>query len=228
MLALFNMVPAFPLDGGRVLRAVIWGVTQDLLRATRISSRIGSVFGLFLMLTGALAVFTGGGVGGFWQILIGFFILNASNGSYQNLRVKTALRGKTAASLMTDQVHTVEADTSIADLVDNIMLRYGVSFVPVVSGDVLIGYVDTAGVRSVARENWGSRSVQEITVPAEADNTVATDTPLNEVFRRMTASTRRKLMVVEGRRLVGVISLSDLMHHLALEQEIGTEFRADT
>ncbi|MBU2486203.1 MAG: site-2 protease family protein [Alphaproteobacteria bacterium] len=226
VLAVFNMVPAFPLDGGRVLRAVIWGVTRDLLRATRISSRIGSVFGLFLMLTGALAVFTGGGVGGFWQILIGFFILNASNGSYQNLLVKMALRGKTASQLMSGTVHAIDATATIAELVDDVMLRHGVSFVPVLSGEVLKGYVDTAGVRSVARENWGERSVQEITVPAEADNTVATDTPLNEVFRRMTANTRRKLMVVEGRRLVGVISLSDLMHHLALEQEIGTEFRA--
>ena len=227
VLAVFNMVPAFPLDGGRVLRAVIWGVTRDLLRATRISSRIGTAFGLFLMLTGGLAVFAGGGVGGFWQILIGFFILNASNGSYQNLLVKTALRGKTAKQLMSGTVHAIDATATIAELVDDVMLRHGVSFVPVLAGEVLKGYVDTAGVRSVARENWGSRSVQEITVPAEADTTVATDTPLNEVFRRMTTNTRRKLMVVEGRRLVGVISLSDLMHHLALEQEIGAEFRAD-
>jgi Zn-dependent protease len=102
-LALINLVLAvFNHDSGvsarwrAGARALIWGVTRDLLRATRISSRIGTVFGLFLMLTGALAVFTGGGIGGFWQILIGFFILNASNGSYQNLLIKAALRGKTA------------------------------------------------------------------------------------------------------------------------------------
>jgi CBS domain-containing protein len=92
----------------------------------------------------------------------------------------------------------------------------------VLSGETLMGYADTAGVRSVAKEDWGSRSVREILVPAEADNTVAADTPLNEVFKFMMKSSRRKLMVVEGRRLVGVISLSDLMHHMALEQEIGT------
>jgi Zn-dependent protease/CBS domain-containing protein len=223
VLALFNLVPAFPLDGGRMLRAVIWGVTRDLLRATGIASRIGSAFGLFLMLTGGLAVFTGGGIGGFWQILIGFFILNASNGSYQNLLVKAALRGKTAASLMSEQVHTVEADTSIADLVDNIMLRYGVSFVPVVSGDVLIGYVDTAAVRSVDKADWASRQVSDIMLAVKTDATVAPDAPLNAVFKRMASSTRRKLMVVDGQRLVGVISLSDLMHHLAVEQEIRSE-----
>ena len=226
VLAVFNMIPAFPLDGGRVLRALIWGVTQDLLRATRISSRIGAVFGLFLMLTGALAVFTGGGIGGFWQILIGFFILNASNGSYQNLLVKAALRGKTAKQLMSETLYTVDAEASIAALVDDVMMRRGVSFVPVLSGETLMGYADTACVRSVAKEDWGSRSVREIMVPAEADNTIAADTPLNEVFKFMAKSARRKLMVIEGRQLVGVISLSDLMHHLALEQEIGSRLGA--
>ena len=227
VLAVFNLVPAFPLDGGRMLRAVIWGVTQDLLRATRISSRIGTAFGLFLMLTGALAVFTGGGVGGVWQILIGFFILNASNGSYQNLLVKTALRGKTAASLMSELVYTVDAETSIADLVNDVMLRHGVSFVPVLSGGTLLGYADTVGARSLDRAEWETRRVSDILVKCGPDNTAAPDMPLNEVFKRMAANTRRKLMVVEDGRLVGVISLSDLVHHLALEQEIGAKLRVD-
>lgn len=223
VLAVFNLIPAFPLDGGRMLRAAIWRVTQDLLRATRISSRIGSAFGLFLMLTGALAVFSGAGIGGFWQILIGFFILNASNGSYQNLLVKTALRGKTAGRLMSDVVYTIDAGASIADLVDDVMLRHGVSFVPVLSGEKLLGYVDTAGARSFDRQDWAERGVSEIMVETGPDNTVTPDTPLNQVFKLMASSARRKLLVAEGGRLVGVISLSDLTHHLALEQEIGTK-----
>jgi len=221
MLAMFNLIPAFPLDGGRILRAAIWRMTQDLLRATRISSRIGSVFGLFLMFTGALAVFSGAGIGGLWQILIGFFILNASNGSYQNLLVKTALRGKTAGSLMSELVYTIDAGASIAELVDDVMLRHGVSFVPVLSGDRLLGYADTAGARSVDRQHWPTRKVSEILTETAPDNTVTPATPLDEVFKRMASSARRKLLVAEGYRLVGVISLSDLTHHLALEQEIG-------
>lgn len=227
VLAVFNLIPAFPLDGGRVLRALIWGVTRDVLRATRISSRIGSAFGLFLMLTGAFAVFAGGGIGGFWQILIGFFILNASNGSYQNLLVKAALRGKTAASLMSERVRTVEVEASIADLVDDVMLRHGVSFVPVVSGERLLGYVDTAAARSITRQDWAGRRVSEIMVASGPDTTVLPTTPLNEVFRLLAAHPRRKLMVAQGDRLLGVISLSDLMHHLALEQEIGLPRKAD-
>ncbi|MBC7284573.1 site-2 protease family protein [Hoeflea sp.] len=223
VLAVFNLIPAFPLDGGRILRAAIWRVTQDLLRATRISSRIGSAFALFLMLTGALALFAGGGIGGFWQILIGFFILNASNGSYQNLLVKTALRGKTAGSLMSESVHAIDAEASIADLVDTVMLRHGVSFVPVVSGYVLLGYADTAGVRSVDRRDWAARRVSEIMIRADASNTVVPPTPLDDVFKRLVAHSRRKLMVAEGGRLAGVISLSDLAHHLALEQELGVK-----
>jgi len=220
VLAVFNLIPAFPLDGGRMLRAGIWRVTQDLLRATLISSRIGSAFALFLMLTGALAVFAGGGVGGFWQILIGFFILNASNGSYQNLLVKTALRGKTASGVMSEPVHTIDAEASIADLVDDVMLRHGVSFVPVVSGDVLLGYADTVGVRTVDRQDWGARKVSGIMIRADAGNTIAPSTPLDDVFKCLGAHPRRKLMVARGERLAGVISLSDLMHHLALEQQL--------
>lgn len=227
VLAVFNLIPAFPLDGGRMLRAVIWGVTQDLLRATRISSRIGSAFGLFLMLTGAFAVFSGGGIGGFWQILIGFFIINASNGSYQNLVVKAALRGKTAGSLMSRQVHTVDVETSVAELVDDVMLRHGVSFVPVLSGERLLGYVDTAAARSIDRQEWPGRRVSEVMLPEGPDTTVTPDTPLNEVFKLLVAHPRRKLMVAQAGRLLGVISLSDLMHHLALEQEIGTKFRSE-
>ncbi|AKH99268.1 Zn-dependent protease [Hoeflea sp. IMCC20628] len=223
VLAVFNLIPAFPLDGGRMLRAVIWHLTQDLLRATRISSRIGSAFGLFLMLTGAFAAFAGGGVGGFWQILIGFFILNASNGSYQNLLFKAALRGKTAASLMSERVHTVDVESSIADLVDDVMLRHGVSFVPVVSGEKLLGYADTAGAGAVDRQDWAGRPVSEIMVPSGPETTVLPSTPLNEVFKLLSAHPRRKLMVAQGGRLLGVISLSDLMHHLALEQEIGAK-----
>ncbi|WP_394688156.1 site-2 protease family protein [Hoeflea sp.] len=228
VLAVFNLFPAFPLDGGRMLRAVIWGVTGDLLRATRISSRIGTFFGLFLMVSGALAVFGGQGVGGFWQILIGFFILNASNGSYQNLLIKAALRGKTARVLMSETVWTIAADAMISDLVDDVMLRHGVSFVPVLSGERLLGYADIAGARSVDRADWATRRVREITVPLGPDNSVAPDIPLEAVFKALATAARRKLLVVEGDQLLGVISLSDLTHHLALQQELGPEIRSQS
>lgn len=228
VLAVFNLFPAFPLDGGRMLRAVIWGVTGDLLRATRISSRIGTVFGLFLMVSGALAVFGGQGVGGFWQILIGFFILNASSGSYQNLLIKAALRGKTARVLMSETVWTIASDATISELVDDVMLRHGVSFVPVLSGERLLGYADIAGARSVDRADWATRPVQEITVPLGPDNSVAPNAPLEAVFKSLATAARRKLLVVQGDQLLGVISLSDLTHHLALQQELGPKIRSQS
>jgi Zn-dependent protease/CBS domain-containing protein len=226
VLAVFNLFPAFPLDGGRMLRAVIWGVTGDLLRSTRISSRIGTFFGLFLMVTGAFAVFGGQGVGGIWQILIGFFVLNASTGSYQNLLIKAALRGKTARALMSETVWTADAAATIGELVDEVMLRHGVSFVPVLSNGRLVGYIDTNGARAVEREFWATRRIEEAMVPVGPDNTVAPDTPLDDVFKALATNARRKLMVVDKGELVGVISLSDLMHHLALQQEVGPPVRA--
>ncbi|WP_412049855.1 site-2 protease family protein [Hoeflea sp. Naph1] len=225
VLAVFNLVPAFPLDGGRVFRAAIWQLTGDVVRATRISSRIGTFFGLFLMVTGAFAVFGGQGIGGVWQILIGFFVINASSGSYQNLLIKNSLRGKSARMLMSDLLWTVDADATIAQLVDDVMLRRGVSFVPVLSQGRLFGYVDAAGVRSIDRAEWPIRRVAEVAIPAGSDNTVTPDTPLDEVFKRLGAGTRRKLMVANADKLIGVISLSDVVHYLALQQEIGTTMK---
>lgn len=226
VLAVFNLFPAFPLDGGRMLRAVIWGATGDLLRATRISSRIGTFFGLFLMLSGALVVFGGQGVGGVWQILIGFFILNASNGSYQNLLIKAALRGKTARVLMSETVWTIAPDATISELVDDVMLRHGVSFVPVLSEGRLLGYADIGGARSVDRAVWETKPVGDIMVPLGPDNMVAPDAPLEAVFKALATAARRKLLVVDGEELLGVISLSDLTHHLALQQELGPKIRS--
>jgi len=108
-----------------------------------------------------------------------------------------------------------------------VMLRQGVSFVPVLSGERLLGYVDTAAARSIDREDWPARQVSEILLPEGPDTTVAPDAPLDDVFKLLSAHPRRKLMVAQGGRLVGVISLSDLMHHLALEQEIGTALKPD-
>lgn len=223
VLAVFNLVPAFPLDGGRMLRAAIWRFTGDLIRATRISSRFGAGFGIFLMLTGALAVFGGQGVGGVWQIVIGFFVLNASNGSYQNLLIKAALRGKSAATVMSESVWTTEASAPLSELVDEVMLRHGVSYVPVLSDGRLVGFADSAGVRSAERGQWATMRVADIMTPVAAENTVAPSMPLEEVFKRLGGGGRRKVMVAQGDRLMGVISLSDLTHHLTLQQEIGPD-----
>ncbi len=221
ILALFNLVPAFPLDGGRVLRALLWRMRDDLLWATRIASNLGTGFGVLLIASGALALFTANSVGGLWQILIGFFVINASTGSYRQLMIKTALRNQTVRSLMTRSPMTADVNDDVCSLVEAIMLPKNVSFVPVLEGDHLLGYVDTSLVHGIDRENWSATRVSDILVPAGTDNTVPADMPMDALFEKMARSGRRKMLVGQDGTLDGVISLSDLMSYLAIRQGLG-------
>lgn len=221
VLALFNLAPAFPLDGGRVLRAVLWRYRKDLLSATRIASAFGTGFGVFLIATGVLAVFSASSAAGLWQILIGFFILSASRGSYRQLLVKSALKDKTVRSLMSRAPIAAQLDDTIQHTVEETMMGRKVSFVPVLDGDRLAGYVDTTLVQGVDREKWATTSLISIVAPVSDENSVSPDAAMEDLFERMTQTGRRKMLVVEDGRLVGVISLSDLMSYLAIRQELG-------
>ncbi|MBW8636261.1 site-2 protease family protein [Hoeflea sp. WL0058] len=221
ILAVFNLAPAFPLDGGRVLRAVLWHYRKDLFSATRIASAFGTGFGVFLIATGVLAVFSASSAAGLWQILIGFFILSASRGSYRQLVVKAALKDKTVRSLMSSPPIAAQIDDTIKHTVQETMMPKKVSFVPVLEGDKLAGYVDTALVHGVDREKWATTRLISIVAPVSDENTVSPDAAMEDLFQRMTQTGRRKMLVVEDNRLVGVISLSDLMSWLAIRQELG-------
>ncbi len=221
ILAVFNLVPAFPLDGGRVLRAVLWHFQKDLFKATRIASLLGTGFGLLLIVSGVLALFTTNLVGGFWQILIGFFIVNASRGSYQQLVIKASLQDRAVRSLMTASPVTADVGTSVQSLVDDVMLPRHVSFVPVMEGEHLLGYVDTGLINGIDRENWAATQLGDILAPSDDTNTVAMDMPTDALFEKMAKNGQRKWLVARDGRLEGVISLSDLLSYLAIRQGLG-------
>lgn len=227
ILALFNLVPAFPLDGGRVLRALLWWLKDDLLWATRIASNLGTGFGALLIISGVLSLFTANPVGGLWQILIGFFIINASSGSYRQLEVKTALRDQTVRSLMAKSPKTAGVDDDVGTLVNDVMLPMNVSFVPVLEGEHLLGYVDTSLVQKIDRENWSAARLGDIMVPVSDENTVPADMPMDHLFEKMVKSGRRKMMVGSGGTLDGVIALSDLVSYLAIRQGLGLSGKQD-
>jgi len=222
ILAVFNLVPAFPLDGGRVLRALLWQYKNDLLWATRIASGFGTVFGIFLIVTGVLSMFSSSSTTGLWQVLIGFFVVNASRSSYRQLMIKTALQDHTVRNLMSSTPQVANASDTVQKTVDELMLRYHKSFIPVMIGNRLVGYVDTTAVNGVARENWPTTRLSEILVPSNPDNTVPTDMPMEELFEKMARSGQRKMLVGQDGKLEGVISLSDLMSYLAIRQGLGS------
>lgn len=221
VLAVFNLIPAFPLDGGRVLRSILWRMSDDLVRATRNASAVSMLFAYALIAFGFVSLFSGAPIGGLWQVLIGLFLLSASRGTYQQLLIKSSLSGKSVATLMTGNVKTVGPDDTLTTLVDTIMLRHALSFVPVTEGDHLLGYVDSELLQRIDRENWDNTRVSDIYVAADGTNTVAPDLSTDMLMRRIASKQRRKFLVAENGRFLGVITLADLLAYIAVLQELG-------
>ncbi|WP_299732630.1 site-2 protease family protein [uncultured Tateyamaria sp.] len=217
LLALFNMVPAFPLDGGRVLRAYLWHRSGDVLAATRTATRSGTFFAYFLMALGITAMFQGALVVGLWQMLIGGFVLMAARAAYTAQLTKSVLEGQDVETLMTRDPITVSPETTLAALVNQIMLRHNVSFVPVVEGSVLLGHIDRLVLSGIDRENWASTRVGDVFVGLRDDVMVTPDTSLPDILNRIRQTGRRKFLVVSEHSLKGVMTLSDLTHGLTAE-----------
>ena len=221
VLGIFNLLPAFPLDGGRVYRAFLWSRTGNFLEATRRASNLGSRIAFVLIGLGLLLVFTGQGLGGLWQVFIGIFLLTAAKGTYTQTLITSALKNKTVGSMMTETPHTITPDKSLSELVNLTMLRHRVGFVPVVEDDVLLGYVDNEVLNRIDRENWSNTQVDDVFVAINDENTVSATLSAHELFEQMSKQGRRKFLVATDHHLEGVITLSDLMGYLAVLQQVG-------
>ncbi|MDU8912450.1 site-2 protease family protein [Aestuariicoccus sp. MJ-SS9] len=220
VLGLFNLVPAFPLDGGRVLRAYVWQRTGDILHATEVAARSGTLFAYLLMWLGMIGLFQGALVAGLWQILIGGFVLMAARGSYQAQLARSVFHGKTVRSLMSDHPITVGPDVTLTALADEVMLAHRISFVPVVLDNVLLGHIDSAILARIDRENWPDTRVGDVFVGLDPAFTVSGDLPAQDLMERISRTGQRKFMVTEDHNLRGVISLSDLVGFLHLTETL--------
>jgi CBS domain-containing protein len=222
MLAAFNLLPAFPLDGGRVLRSILWAVKGNLDRATSIASNVGSGFGIFFVVLGVINVLTGNFIGGMWWFLIGLFLRNAAKASYQKLVTRKALEGESLERFVKRDPVTVSPSTSVAHLVEDFVYEHHFKMFPVVdNGNRLLGCVSTKQVKEIPREAWGEKTVADITQPCSEENTVSENTDPMEVLEKMNKTGSSRLMVVKGERLVGIIALKDMLQFLSLKIELG-------
>ena len=155
IIAGFNLVPAFPMDGGRILRAYLWHRHGDVLKATRAAARSGMFFGAFLMVLGLMAVLQGAAAAGIWYILIGFFVLGAARSAYQNQLLQTTFAGKTASDVMIRNPVVVSPELTLSEFVNQVMLKDRISFAPVVADGVLIGQMDKDVLAAIDRGNSG-------------------------------------------------------------------------
>jgi len=214
ILALFNLVPAFPLDGGRVLRAVLWHRNGDILKATETAARSGAIIAYVLMGLGVLALFQEATVTGLWQIMIGVYILIAARSGYQAQLARVAFEDKFVGALMARNPVVVSPALTLAECVNQVMLRYGVRFLPVLDDGVLLGHIDQNILFGIDRENWSQTRVDDVFVGLNDAHTVAPDMPVQDLMSLISQTGQRKFLVVENDTLVGVITLADLMHYL--------------
>jgi Zn-dependent protease/CBS domain-containing protein len=220
LLAVFNLFPAFPLDGGRVLRSILWGIWDDLRRATRVAAGIGSAFGIFLIVLGIFQLIRGNFITGLWWFLIGLFIRNAAQMSYQQVLVRNALAGEPVRRFMTLNPVTVPSSTTVAQLVEDYVYKYHFKMFPVVENGNLLGSITTREIKEVPRENWTQETVGALVSRGSRENTISPETDAVKALALMNKAGISRLLVAEGSKLVGVLTLRDLMKFLSLKVEL--------
>jgi CBS domain-containing protein len=220
ILALFNTLPGFPLDGGRLFRAAVWRQTGDLTLATRWATQGGKALGYVLIALGMLQVLMGAVIGGLWLVLIGWFLRTTAAMSFEQHMLSGALGALRAVQVMTRDPSTVRPDISMTDFVEGRLLREPHQGFPVVDGGRVLGLITLHHARSTPRERWGGTTVAEAMVPAR-DLIVTPESTLTDVLETMSGSGSNRVLVMDGTRLVGVISASDVSRWLQKERLIG-------
>ncbi len=223
LLVAFNLVPAFPMDGGRILRALLWMWRGDSRAATKTASEAGSVFGMVLIGLGVITLVSGNFITGLWWFLIGMFIRSVAQSTWQQQLLKQFLEGVPISRFMTTEPITVQRSLPVVDLVDEYIYRHHHKFFPVLEGERLVGCVTTRAVKELPREQWSQQTTGTITEPCSTENSVAPDADALKVLSRMSSSGRSRLLVVEAGRLVGIISLKDLVGYLSVHMELGDD-----
>jgi Zn-dependent protease/CBS domain-containing protein len=222
IIAAFNMLPGFPLDGGRVFRSIVWARNRNLLSATRIASRTGEVFAYVLMGAGAIQFFFNP-IGGVWMFLIGLFLRNASASSYEQLVLQTALQGLTARQLARDDYVAIPPDMTMQQLVADYMLAGRGRAYPVVAGEELLGLVTLTDAQQLEREQWPTTSVYRAMTPFEKLRTVSPDEDVLKVLQLMGEADVNQVPVVEGRLLRGIVSRGDILRVIQVRRAVSAD-----
>ena len=220
-LAAFNMIPGYPLDGGRVVRAVIWWVTHKADRSTQLASKIGEAVAFMLILLGLFQFFgEHGNFGGLWVAFIGWFLLDAARTSYAQVGLMAALRGRRVADVMDRNYAAVEGYLSLQDFVDAYLLRSGLRGYLVVQNEQIVGLITPHEVKGVSRDLWEQTSVQSVMRPLAQLHTVTPETPALEALQIMGREDINQLPVVSDGRLEGVFSRTNVVRFLQTHADL--------
>jgi CBS domain-containing protein len=220
ILAGFNLIPAFPLDGGRVLRSILWGWKDNIRWATQVASMIGGLFGIALIGFGVLQFLLGNVIGGIWMAVIGLFVRGASQSAYQQLLVRRSLEGEKVRRFMKTDPVTVSPSITVEDLVEDFIYKHHYKMYPVVEDGRLVGCVTIGQVKTIPREDRKNHTVRELAGSCTEKNSIGPDEDAMKALTTMSKTASSRLMVVEGDSLVGVITLKDMMGLLSLKIDL--------
>jgi Zn-dependent protease/predicted transcriptional regulator len=214
LLAGFNLVPGFPLDGGRLLRSAIWKATGSIGRATRVASLSGQAVGWLLVAGGVAWLLAGDLAGGIWFAFIGWFLVQAARSSYHELQLRDMLRGVEAEDVMAGDLLRIPPDLSLQDAVDDYFMRYDHGAFPVDEHGRTVGLLTLRGVRRVPREQWSTRRVRDHMVPLGDQVVVAPHARMDDVLGKLQDGEAGRVLVVQDGEVVGIITPTDLTRWL--------------
>jgi Zn-dependent protease/CBS domain-containing protein len=220
VVAVFNLLPAFPLDGGRILRAIIWGITKNLKKATYLATRVGRAFAYLLITFGAVSLFAGAGFQGIWMALIGFFLLQGAQASYTQVLLKEALAGIAVRDIMVQEVVTVAPNLSVRELIQDYFLTHGYGGFPVVQNGQVLGLVALGDVKKVAPTDYDHLTVREVMIPLSERLTIAPEDDVSIAFQRMAEDELGRLVVMERGRMLGLVTKTGLSRFLQMKLEL--------
>jgi Zn-dependent protease/predicted transcriptional regulator len=215
---IFNLIPGFPLDGGRILRAFLWYRSGSLAQATRTASNVGKGFAVVLMFLGALQIFTGALLGGLWLIFIGMFLRGTAESGYQEVVLRQALADVTVREVMLHEVVSVPQDLPVSRLLTEYFLRYGYHGFPVTQNGTVAGVVSLDAVRQVPEFERATTTVAQIMRPLSSQTTIAPQAPLTEALTKMVQADTGRLLVMQNGTMQGMITKTGLLRFLEIKQ----------
>ena len=223
LLGVFNLIPGFPLDGGRVLRSIVWKISGSMRQATRVASITGEVIAYLFILLGVWLFFAGNILDGIWFGFIGWFLLSAAQSANSQVMLESVLRGVTVSEVMNPTPPTVPANISLQQLVDAYFLPGGLRFALVMQGDRLAGLITLRDIRHIPREQWEQVLVGQAMIPVERLHVVSPQQPLSEVLPLMAGRDVNQLPVVQNGALVGIVSRDAIVHYLEVRRSLGLD-----
>jgi len=216
MLAAFNLVPGYPLDGGRVLRAGLWAWSKNFHKATRHAARAGQGFALLLMLVGLWDLTFGVAIGGMWFLLIGVFLYTSAQSSHRQVAFQESLTGLRVGNVMTPEVVMLDAALTVDQAVNDYFLRFGFGGFPVVEDGRVVGMLSLKELKKIPRERWHDVTVGQVMIPHGPEAEAYPDEPIALAMERMFHEDCSRLVVRDGDKVLGLVTRSGIARFLDL------------